>query len=114
MDRWNINLYTNQIQNKFEFTLVYSSVFLFVVVAIIQLLSRVPLFETPWTVAHQVPLPMGSLPARILEWVAMPSSSKNLKKIFFKRTVLCERKIHFSNPKATVFWSPFNSSLAIL
>ena len=58
MDGWNINLYTNQIQNKFEFTLVYSSVFLFVVVAIIQLLSRVPLFETPCTVAHQVPLPM--------------------------------------------------------
>ena len=56
----------------------------------------------------------GIFPARILEWVAMPSSSKNLKKIFFKRTVLCERKIHFSNPKATVFWSPFNSSLAIL
>ena len=26
----------------------------------------------------------------------------------------CERKIHFSSPKATVFWSPFNSSLAIL
>ena len=58
MDGWNINLYTNQIQNKFEFTLVYSSVFLFVVVAIIQLLSLVQLFETPWTVAHQVPLPM--------------------------------------------------------
>ena len=49
---------TNRIQNKFEFTLVYSSVFLFAVVAIIQLLSRVPLFETPWTVALQVPLPM--------------------------------------------------------
>ena len=30
--------------------------------------------ETPWTVACQVPLSVGILPARILEWVAMPSS----------------------------------------
>ena len=29
---------------------------------------------TPWTVAHQVRLSMGILQARILEWVAMPSS----------------------------------------
>ena len=28
-------------------------------------------FTTPWT--HQDPLSMGSLQARILEWVAMPS-----------------------------------------
>ena len=32
------------------------------------------LFATPWTVAHQAPLSMGILQARILEWVAMPSS----------------------------------------
>ena len=31
------------------------------------------LFETPWTAAHQAPLSMGSLQARILEWVALPS-----------------------------------------
>ena len=30
--------------------------------------------ETPWTVAHQAPLSTGILQARILEWVAMPSS----------------------------------------
>ena len=30
--------------------------------------------ETPWTVAHQAPLSMGILQARILEWVALPSS----------------------------------------
>ena len=30
--------------------------------------------ETPWTVAYQTPLSMGILQARILEWVAMPSS----------------------------------------
>ena len=29
---------------------------------------------TPWTVAHQAPLSMGILQARILEWVAMLSS----------------------------------------
>ena len=29
---------------------------------------------TPWTVAHQALLSMGVLQARILEWVAMPSS----------------------------------------
>ena len=28
---------------------------------------------TPWTVAHQAPLSMGILQARILEWLAMPS-----------------------------------------
>ena len=32
------------------------------------------LFATPWTVALQAPLSMGILQARILEWVAMPSS----------------------------------------
>ena len=39
-----------------------------------QLVSRVRLFATPRTVAHQAPLSMGILQARILEWVAMPSS----------------------------------------
>ena len=37
-------------------------------------LSCVLLFATPWTVAHQVPLSVRILQARILEWVAMPSS----------------------------------------
>ena len=36
--------------------------------------SHIQLFETLWTVAHQAPLSMGILQARILEWVAMPSS----------------------------------------
>jgi len=31
-------------------------------------------FATPWSVAVQTPLPMEILQARILEWVAMPSS----------------------------------------
>ena len=37
-------------------------------------LSYVGLFATPWTVAHQAPLSIRILQARILEWVAMPSS----------------------------------------
>ena len=39
-----------------------------------QSLIHVQLFATPWTVAHHTPLSMGILQARILEWVAMPSS----------------------------------------
>ena len=39
-----------------------------------QSLSRVQLFESPWTVTHQAPLSMGIPQARILEWVAVPSS----------------------------------------
>ena len=37
-------------------------------------LSRVWLFASPWTVAGQPPLSMEILQARILEWVALPSS----------------------------------------
>ena len=36
--------------------------------------SCVQLFATLWTVAHQAPLSMGILQARILEWVAVPYS----------------------------------------
>ena len=34
---------------------------------------HVCLFATLWTVAHQAPLSVGILQARILEWVALPS-----------------------------------------
>ena len=37
-------------------------------------LSYVRLFGAPRTAAHQAPLAMGIFQARILEWVAMPSS----------------------------------------
>ena len=40
-------------------------------------LSRVQLFPIPWTVAHQVPLSLGILQARTLEWVAMSSSRES-------------------------------------
>ena len=39
-----------------------------------KLLQLCQLFVTLWTVAHQAPLFMGILQARILEWVAMPFS----------------------------------------
>ena len=39
-----------------------------------KLFSRVRLFAAPWIAARQVPLSMGILQGRILEWVAMPSS----------------------------------------
>ena len=39
-----------------------------------KLLSLVQLFVTLWTVARLASLSMGILQARILEWVAMPSS----------------------------------------
>ena len=37
-------------------------------------LSRVWLLTAPWPAARPAPLSMGILQARILEWVAMPSS----------------------------------------
>ena len=40
----------------------------------IVLFSRVLDSVTPWTVAHQAPLSIGILQARILECVSMPSS----------------------------------------
>ena len=45
-----------------------------VCICVRELLSRVRLFVTPWTVAHQAPLSIGILQARILRWFAMPSS----------------------------------------
>ena len=41
------------------------------------MLSGVQLFSTPWTAAGQAPLSMGLLQARILEWVAIPSSRRS-------------------------------------
>ena len=37
-------------------------------------LSCVWLFATPWTAAHEAAVSMGILQARILEWIAMPST----------------------------------------
>ena len=40
-----------------------------------QSLGCVRLFAAPWTIACQAPLSMEALQARMLEWVAVPSSS---------------------------------------
>ena len=53
-----------------EYPVRYSRSFLFCA----QSLSPVWLLVTTWTIARQTPLSMGILKARILEWVAMPSS----------------------------------------
>ena len=42
--------------------------------AVVFLLAQLCLTVTPWTIAHQALLSMGILQARILEWIAMPSS----------------------------------------
>ena len=47
--------------------------FCFSSMCVLSLFSGVRLFATLWTTVHQVPLSMGILQARILEWVAMPS-----------------------------------------
>ena len=44
------------------------------VCAVLSRFSHVPLFVTLWTAAWQAPLSMGTLQARILQWVAMSSS----------------------------------------
>ena len=40
---------------------------------------HVQLFMTPWTIACQAPMSMGILQARMLEWVAMPSSKVSIR-----------------------------------
>ena len=41
---------------------------------LVLVLSHVRLFATPWSAAHQAPLSMRTLQARILEWIAVSSS----------------------------------------
>ena len=43
------------------------------------LFSCVQLFVTPWIVACQAPLSMGILQAKILKWVAMPTSRESFQ-----------------------------------
>ena len=45
-----------------------------VCVCVCELLIRAQLFAIPWTVAHQAPLSMRTLQARVLEWVAISFS----------------------------------------
>ena len=48
--------------------------FVYCIYHVLCLVAQSCLTVTPWTVAHQAPLSMRILQARILEWVAMPSS----------------------------------------
>ena len=48
-------------------------------------LSRVRLFATPWTVAHQAPLSMGIFQARVLESVAISFSKGGHKTMTISR-----------------------------
>ena len=52
---------------------------LLVCCAVLSCFSHVQLFETLWAIARQAPLSMGIHQARILEWVAMPSSRGSLR-----------------------------------
>ena len=60
--KYDINLSTS---NQYHYKCMYACISHF---------SCVQLFVTPWTVAHQAPLSVGILQARILEWVVMPFS----------------------------------------
>ena len=61
------------------------------------------LFATPWTVAHQAPLSMGILQARILEWVSIPSSEA-----FYSCTICSENSYkHVKNE--LVLSCPYNT-----
>ena len=46
-------------------------------VCVLSRFSWVRLFATLWTVAHQAPLSMGTLQARILEWIAISFSRRS-------------------------------------
>ena len=59
---------------------VFSSIsqnYFFPIFSSVQALSHVRLFVTPWAIACQAPLSMGILQARIVEWVAIPSSRES-------------------------------------
>ena len=49
---------------------------------VLSCISCVQLFATLWTEAHQASLSLGILQARILEWVAMPSSRAHNSTIY--------------------------------
>ena len=48
---------------------IHTYIYLYVYIYSVCVLSHVQLFVTPWTVARQVPLSMGILQTRTLEWV---------------------------------------------
>ena len=79
-----------------------------------QSLNHVRLFVTPWTVARQAPLFMGILQARILEWVAMPSSRGSSQPRDQTWFLHCRKILYFlrskfftpGKPTSSIFLSP--------
>ena len=70
-------------------------------------LSHVRLFATLWTVAHQALLSMGILQARILEWVAMPSSRGSSLTSYWTQVFLtvCRFFTIWATREAQEYWS---------
>ena len=56
----------------------------------VKLLSRVLLFETPWTAAHQAPLSLGF--SRQEYWSGVPLPSRHVRIPVVKKTRECEGK----------------------
>ena len=59
--------------------------------------SRMQLFAILWTAACQAPLSLGILQARILEWVAMPSSRRTQKRECFSSSSIYTKRAHEQN-----------------
>ena len=66
-------------------------------VCVLSRFSRVQLFVTLWTAACQAPLSLGFLQARILEWVAMPSSRRTSKRECFSSSSIYIKRAHEQN-----------------
>ena len=59
----------------------------------VQLFSRVQLFATPWTVAHQAPLPIGFPRQEYRSGVPLPSPMTNLDSILKSRDLTLPTKV---------------------
>ena len=72
-------LFPFKLLQNIEYSPLYSTVgpcslSCFIHTCMLSCFSRIWPFVTLWTVAHQAPLSMGILQARVLEWVAISSS----------------------------------------
>ena len=74
--------------------------------------SHVWLFATPWTVACQTPLSMRILQARILDWVAMPSSRGSYNPGIEPRSpaLQADSFIIWASREAHEYWSGYRFS----
>ena len=68
---YNVILYRKVI-SIYIYTYIYQHIYIYTVLRLVAQLC--PTFCGPWAVAHEAPLPMEVLQARIPQWVAMPSS----------------------------------------